>query len=82
MPTFWQELVGGTVGGAIGITAVYPLDTIKSRLQTSGKATYSGTIHVLTSMARTEGVRHQAQQPCTIALQNILRKLRSAARSP
>ncbi|CAM9366106.1 unnamed protein product [Ascophyllum nodosum] len=57
MPTFWQELVGGTVGGAIGITAVYPLDTIKSRLQTSGKATYSGTIHVLTSMARTEGVQ-------------------------
>ncbi|CAM9366183.1 unnamed protein product [Ascophyllum nodosum] len=57
MPTFWQELVGGTVGGAIGITAVYPLDTVKSRLQTSGKATYSGTIHVLTSMTSTEGVQ-------------------------
>ena len=52
------------MGGAIGITAVYPLDTVKSRLQTSGKATYSGTIHVLTSMTSTEGVRHQAQQPC------------------
>lgn len=31
MPSFQQELVAGTVGGCLGITVVYPLDTVKSR---------------------------------------------------
>ncbi|CAN0399550.1 unnamed protein product [Ectocarpus sp. 12 AP-2014] len=55
MPSFWQELAGGTVGGVIGMTVVYPLDTIKSRLQTSGRSRYSSVSNVLTSMARKEG---------------------------
>lgn len=56
MPIFWKELAGGTVGGVIGISVVYPLDTVKSRLQTNGQAEYTGMMHVLTSMARKEGV--------------------------
>lgn len=31
MASFWDELAGGTVGGVIGMSVVYPLDTIKSR---------------------------------------------------
>ncbi|CAM9458427.1 unnamed protein product, partial [Ectocarpus fasciculatus] len=54
MPTFWQDLAGGTVGGVIGVTAVYPLDTVKSRLQTAGR--HVGTVHVLSSMATHEGL--------------------------
>lgn len=30
-PSFWQDLAGGTVGGVIGMTVVYPLDTVKCR---------------------------------------------------
>lgn len=30
-PSFLQDLAGGTVGGVIGMTVVYPLDTAKSR---------------------------------------------------
>ncbi|CAB1107525.1 unnamed protein product [Ectocarpus sp. CCAP 1310/34] len=55
MPTLWQDLTGGTVGGVIGVTAVCPLDTVKSRLQTGGR--YLGTVQVLSSMAVHEGVR-------------------------
>jgi len=31
MPSFQEELVAGTVGGCLGISVVYPLDTVKSR---------------------------------------------------
>ncbi len=31
MPSFGEELIAGTVGGCLGITVVYPLDTVKSR---------------------------------------------------
>ena len=31
MPTFQHELMAGTVGGILGISVVYPLDTVKSR---------------------------------------------------
>ncbi|CAM9460092.1 unnamed protein product [Pylaiella littoralis] len=55
MPSFWQELLGGTVGGVVGMTVVYPLDTVKSRLQTSGRSRYSSIANVLTTMARSEG---------------------------
>lgn len=30
---FMHEFVAGNVGGVIGITVVYPLDTAKTRLQ-------------------------------------------------
>eukprot|EP00752_Nemacystus_decipiens_P004844 g4408.t1 len=53
-PSFWQDLIGGNVGGVIGLTVVYPLDTVKCRLQTTGED--GGITHVLTSMARKEGV--------------------------
>ncbi|CAM9387058.1 unnamed protein product [Ascophyllum nodosum] len=56
MPSFCEELAGGTVGGVLGMALVYPLDTIKSRMQTSGQSRYPSMIHVLTSMARTDGV--------------------------
>ncbi|CAM9462708.1 unnamed protein product [Scytosiphon promiscuus] len=55
MPSFCEELMGGTVGGVIGMSVVYPLDTAKSRLQTSGQSRYSSTVNVLTCMARKEG---------------------------
>ena len=31
MPCFRDELAGGTVGGVIGMSLVYPLDTVKLR---------------------------------------------------
>lgn len=31
MPSLCEELLGGTVGGVIGMSVVYPLDTAKSR---------------------------------------------------
>ncbi|CAM9876139.1 unnamed protein product [Scytosiphon promiscuus] len=54
MPAFWHDLLGGTVGGVVGMTVVYPLDTVKCRLQTTTR--YKGTLDVLTSMARKEGL--------------------------
>eukprot|EP00752_Nemacystus_decipiens_P002013 g1933.t1 len=50
------ELAGGTVGGVVGMSVVYPLDTVKSRMQTSGHSRYSSIASVLSSMARSEGV--------------------------
>lgn len=31
MPSFWDEVAGGTVAGVVGMSLVYPLDTVKSR---------------------------------------------------
>lgn len=41
---FGKEFIAGNVGGIIGITAVYPLDTLKVRLQVMPQAGNSLTI--------------------------------------
>ncbi|CAM9828151.1 unnamed protein product, partial [Chrysoparadoxa australica] len=44
---FLHELAGGTVGGALGVTLVYPLDTAKCLMQTNGgrfTSTLSGMV--------------------------------------
>lgn len=51
--SFLQEFIGGTVGGVTGILTVYPLDTVKCRLQTHRH--YSGMGDVFREMVRTEG---------------------------
>jgi Mitochondrial carrier protein len=56
--TFAQEVIAGTVGGVSGICCVYPLDTVKVRLQTN--AQYSGIRSVLKDMVSKEGVRTAA----------------------
>ena len=55
-PSWWQHYVAGTVGGAVGISTVFPLDTAKTRMQTH--AQYRGLVHCLESMARDQGVRN------------------------
>lgn len=42
MPCFTDELAGGTVGGVIGMSIVYPLDTVKLR--------YGGMMHRVLSL--------------------------------
>lgn len=29
--SFWQDLAGGSIGGVVGLSVVYPLDTVKCR---------------------------------------------------
>jgi Mitochondrial carrier protein len=58
--TFAQEVIAGTVGGVSGICCVYPLDTVKVRLQTN--AQYTGIRSVLKDMVSKEGVRTAARQ--------------------
>jgi Mitochondrial carrier protein len=53
--SFAQEVLAGTVGGVSGICCVYPLDTVKVRLQIN--AQYSGVRAVLKDMVSKEGVR-------------------------
>jgi Mitochondrial carrier protein len=56
--TFAQEVIAGTMGGVSGICCVYPLDTVKVRLQTN--ANYTGIRSVLKDMVSKEGVRTTA----------------------
>ena len=71
--SFTEEFIGGTVGGSVGLAAVYPLDTSKMRLQTYPH--YKGTFDVLRTMVREQGVRLILQHwtsygasssPCTV----------------
>ena len=48
-------------------TFVYPLDVVRRRMQTSGAtAAYSGTWDALSTIARTEGVRHGLYRGLTL----------------
>lgn len=53
--TFIQEFAAGNVGGIIGISIVYPLDTAKIRIQTHPH--YKSTSDVLRKMIRIDGVK-------------------------
>lgn len=53
--SFIQEFVAGNVGGLIGISVVYPLDTAKIRMQTHTQ--YKSTSDVLRKMVQTDGVQ-------------------------
>ncbi len=52
---FIQEFIAGNVGGLIGISLVYPLDTAKIRLQVYPH--YGGTVHVIKQMIQTDGFK-------------------------
>ena len=52
---FLQEFVAGNVGGLIGISVVYPLDTAKIRMQTHPH--YKSTSDVLRTMIKKDGVK-------------------------
>lgn len=51
------EFIGGWVGGAAGVLAGYPLDTVKVKIQTSTPGTYRGTFDCLRQVAAKEGVK-------------------------
>jgi len=50
-----QDLVAGTIGACAGIVAGQPLDTIKTRMQTS--ANYNGVWDCVMKTGRNEGVK-------------------------
>lgn len=52
--TFLDELASGTAGGLLGMTLVYPLDTVKCRLQTHPH--YTSPLHVCREMIAADGV--------------------------
>ncbi|KAI6225208.1 Mitochondrial carrier protein [Aphelenchoides fujianensis] len=51
------DFIAGCVGGAAGVLAGHPLDTIKVRLQTQKMGTYRGITHCFTSIVKEEKVR-------------------------
>jgi solute carrier family 25 carnitine/acylcarnitine transporter 20/29 len=58
MPSdFFVDVFAGCAGGAAGVLAGHPLDTVKVRLQTSPHGTYRGTWHCFASIVRTENVK-------------------------
>ncbi|CAM9252811.1 unnamed protein product [Phaeothamnion confervicola] len=50
---FIDEMAAGTVGGVTGMILVFPLDTVKCRLQTDTH--YKGMTDVMRTMVKTEG---------------------------
>lgn len=52
--SFLQEFIAGNLGGIMGMSAVYPLDTAKVRLQVNPQ--YTSMRHVITSMAKQNGI--------------------------
>jgi len=52
---FWNEVIAGTISGAIGISVVFPFDTAKARLQTSDGHAYRGTFDLLRKTVEGEG---------------------------
>jgi hypothetical protein len=52
--SFVNEFIAGNVGGILGIAVVYPLDTVKIRLQTNMK--YGTATSVFSEMVRADGV--------------------------
>src|SRR3546814_17236934 len=51
--TFLDECISGTSGGLLGMTLVYPLDTVKTRLQT--RPHYTSPLHVCREMIAADG---------------------------
>ncbi|KAI1705486.1 mitochondrial carrier protein domain-containing protein [Ditylenchus destructor] len=53
------DFAAGCVGGAAGVLAGHPLDTVKVRLQTqcASNPTYRGTVHCFTTIAKAEKVQ-------------------------
>jgi len=53
------DFLAGCVGGAAGVIAGYPLDTVKVKIQTqemsSGKVMYNGTFDCLAKIVNKEG---------------------------
>ena len=52
---FLHEFIAGNVGGLMGITLVYPLDTAKIRMQVYSQ--YTSTMNVITSMTKQDGFK-------------------------
>lgn len=52
--SFAQEFIAGNVGGILGITIVYPLDTLKIRQQTNPNG--GSMIQVFNTMRNADGV--------------------------
>jgi hypothetical protein len=50
-------IVAGNVGGIIGLTSAYPIDTVKIRIQTR-PGVYRGSIDCFTTMVKKEGKVH------------------------
>ncbi|KAH7730782.1 Protein C54G10.4 c [Aphelenchoides avenae] len=51
------DFFAGCAGGAAGVLAGHPLDTVKVRLQTQTTGLYRGTWHCFTTIVRTEHVK-------------------------
>ena len=49
------KLVVGAVAGIVGTSCIYPIDMIKTRLQSSIKGTYSGPTDVIKKILSNEG---------------------------
>lgn len=52
---FWQFMAAGSVAGIVEHTAMFPVDTLKTRMQAQGCRPGLGLRHVLASVLRQEG---------------------------
>jgi hypothetical protein len=53
----WQHWLGGTVGGALGVVASHPLDTVKTLVQCDAQSARAGMIKTGAALIRRAGVR-------------------------
>lgn len=53
--SFLQEFIAGNFGGIVGITTVYPLDTLKIRQQTNPNG--GNMIEIFQNMRKADGVK-------------------------
>ena len=53
-----ERFAAGGAAGAVSQALIYPLEIVRTRLALAPVGTYKGAMHCMTTVAKTEGIRH------------------------